>query len=254
MDQNAILADYRELRSKSLQVNSRLVETLHRDDVLAAASALGIARGNKIDLETEDELSVVMDYAIHNCLHDGKNAVDRLLDEHPYLEGSVELRLLSTMQQSHFTLFEVSTPLPGFGVRGFDGPKKTPTLIVDLGFSTTASPGMALATRIFSPGEGWWMTTGAALPLNDESLDRIIRDFDQYTQRHGHEPEEERRELIIRRACIAAGASRRIRYADIGDTSTRERPTAPIQRAPRIGRNDPCPCGSGKKYKKCCGG
>ncbi len=21
-----------------------------------------------------------------------------------------------------------------------------------------------------------------------------------------------------------------------------------------IGRNDPCPCGSGKKYKKCCGG
>ena len=25
-------------------------------------------------------------------------------------------------------------------------------------------------------------------------------------------------------------------------------------RATKIGRNDPCPCGSGKKYKKCCGG
>ena len=23
---------------------------------------------------------------------------------------------------------------------------------------------------------------------------------------------------------------------------------------PKVGRNDPCPCGSGKKYKKCCGG
>jgi uncharacterized protein YecA (UPF0149 family) len=22
--------------------------------------------------------------------------------------------------------------------------------------------------------------------------------------------------------------------------------------APKVGRNDPCPCGSGKKYKKCC--
>ncbi len=22
--------------------------------------------------------------------------------------------------------------------------------------------------------------------------------------------------------------------------------------SPKIGRNDPCPCGSGKKYKKCC--
>jgi SEC-C motif domain protein len=27
-----------------------------------------------------------------------------------------------------------------------------------------------------------------------------------------------------------------------------------VRRAePKIGRNDPCPCGSGKKYKKCCG-
>ena len=27
----------------------------------------------------------------------------------------------------------------------------------------------------------------------------------------------------------------------------------PIKAAPKVGRNDPCPCGSGKKYKKCCG-
>ncbi|WP_367280582.1 SEC-C metal-binding domain-containing protein [uncultured Desulfovibrio sp.] len=26
-----------------------------------------------------------------------------------------------------------------------------------------------------------------------------------------------------------------------------------MRAAPRVGRNDPCPCGSGKKYKKCCG-
>ena len=25
-----------------------------------------------------------------------------------------------------------------------------------------------------------------------------------------------------------------------------------IRQEPKIGRNDPCPCGSGKKYKKCC--
>ncbi|WP_295159300.1 SEC-C metal-binding domain-containing protein, partial [Selenomonas sp. AE3005] len=25
------------------------------------------------------------------------------------------------------------------------------------------------------------------------------------------------------------------------------------QAAEKIGRNDPCPCGSGKKYKNCCG-
>ncbi len=31
-------------------------------------------------------------------------------------------------------------------------------------------------------------------------------------------------------------------------------PTIPIvEHRPKVGRNDPCPCGSGKKYKKCCG-
>jgi SEC-C motif-containing protein len=26
-----------------------------------------------------------------------------------------------------------------------------------------------------------------------------------------------------------------------------------VREDPKVGRNDPCPCGSGKKYKKCCG-
>ena len=29
--------------------------------------------------------------------------------------------------------------------------------------------------------------------------------------------------------------------------------TPVVREEPKIGRNDPCPCGSGKKYKKCCG-
>ena len=27
-----------------------------------------------------------------------------------------------------------------------------------------------------------------------------------------------------------------------------------VRSAPKTGRNDPCPCGSGRKYKKCCAG
>ena len=33
------------------------------------------------------------------------------------------------------------------------------------------------------------------------------------------------------------------------------KPVAPeqyVRQQPKVGRNDPCPCGSGKKYKKCC--
>jgi HEAT repeat protein len=43
-------------------------------------------------------------------------------------------------------------------------------------------------------------------------------------------------------------------------TAVAERPAAPLaarkpfrNAQPKVGRNDPCPCGSGKKHKKCCG-
>ena len=38
------------------------------------------------------------------------------------------------------------------------------------------------------------------------------------------------------------------------EKSTEEKPAEvpEYHASPRVGRNDPCPCGSGKKYKKCC--
>ncbi|VFQ45566.1 YchJ family protein [Desulfoluna butyratoxydans] len=30
-------------------------------------------------------------------------------------------------------------------------------------------------------------------------------------------------------------------------------PETVVRQGPKVGRNDPCPCGSGKKFKKCCG-
>ncbi|MEJ2609642.1 MAG: YchJ family metal-binding protein [Candidatus Thiodiazotropha sp.] len=30
-------------------------------------------------------------------------------------------------------------------------------------------------------------------------------------------------------------------------------PQTKVRKQPKVGRNEPCPCGSGKKFKKCCG-
>jgi hypothetical protein len=44
------------------------------------------------------------------------------------------------------------------------------------------------------------------------------------------------------------------REEDLLEPLPREYATAPMRRlAPKVGRNEPCPCGSGKKFKKCCG-
>ena len=39
----------------------------------------------------------------------------------------------------------------------------------------------------------------------------------------------------------------------VANAPQRPRPVSPIKAEPKIGRNDPCPCGSGKKYKNCHG-
>ncbi|RMF48033.1 MAG: preprotein translocase subunit SecA, partial [Deltaproteobacteria bacterium] len=39
----------------------------------------------------------------------------------------------------------------------------------------------------------------------------------------------------------------------LGRTGGPAQPRQPAVNPEKIGRNDPCPCGSGKKYKKCCG-
>ena len=42
--------------------------------------------------------------------------------------------------------------------------------------------------------------------------------------------------------------------AEAGMQAALQTKPTPVKRdIPKVGRNDPCPCGSGKKYKKCCG-
>ncbi len=41
---------------------------------------------------------------------------------------------------------------------------------------------------------------------------------------------------------------------NIADFEKLLNPPTPSRNLVKVGRNDPCPCGSGRKYKKCCGG
>src|SRR5260370_11115937 len=85
---------------------------------------------------------------------------------------------------------------------------------------------------------------------DDDALPRARR-------RPGDAPQtnqpEKREKVIVHMAAGLLGACRYFRVhreAYAGATFTSE----PRRNAPKVGRNDPCPCGSGKKYKRCCGG
>jgi uncharacterized protein YecA (UPF0149 family) len=50
-----------------------------------------------------------------------------------------------------------------------------------------------------------------------------------------------------------ADLARLLRFPGNDADATRDlAPRAPV-RSHKIGRNEPCPCGSGRKYKRCCG-
>ncbi len=39
----------------------------------------------------------------------------------------------------------------------------------------------------------------------------------------------------------------------VSEAAAAQEKARPVRTGPKVGRNDPCPCGSGKKYKQCCG-
>ena len=57
--------------------------------------------------------------------------------------------------------------------------------------------------------------------------------------------------LFARRADLLRGGYLRARATHAPALAPQDGPSS--TRAIKIGRNDPCPCGSGKKYKRCCG-
>lgn len=65
--------------------------------------------------------------------------------------------------------------------------------------------------------------------------------------------EQENAELRETLEVLQAIASPDTKSSDPLDDSEFDSPPEPYIAPPKIGRNEPCPCGSGKKYKKCCG-
>jgi uncharacterized protein len=103
-------------------------------------------------------------------------------------------------------------------------------------------------TRFVDP---WWR------PVLEEHVDLIAPMVLLGTERGWQALEESGDNKAATKAAYeaipAAVASLSEHFRPMREQADRER-LAPIRRdAPKVGRNDPCPCGSGKKYKKCCG-
>ena len=241
--------------SETLMVD--IAKMVSREDLDAAARALGLrGRDGVMQFDNEEEVTVLVDYALHNIVRDGQNAIDRFAQRHTPADGSDEMLLLRAMRRARYEIISIKSAIPGVGLLCEALRIQGPFLLINVNLSRTAEAGQAFAGRILSPTGNWWMTTGVILPLDRRSLAPIFAGMKEHERRPGGEaemPEHERAALIIR-SCLAAGASRQVRTAEPGaEPAGIASPALPLRAAPKTGRNDPCPCGSGKKHKKCCG-
>jgi len=171
---------------------------------------------------------------------------------------SDDFLLLSALVRARYSMFQIEDMVPGLGAVIRDLLRGDEIFIVDVGLSESAIERFIMACRIFAPTPDFFMTTGTALPVDRTAGNLIVdgleskflmskpdvRDFTH----------EEMSDLsaFITRTLLAAGASDHIRYESKGES--RHASAGPIaHHESKPGRNEPCPCGSGRKYKNCCG-
>jgi preprotein translocase subunit SecA len=67
-------------------------------------------------------------------------------------------------------------------------------------------------------------------------------------------PERKQQRFSMERGAIARQPDAQQGGQQVTSHGGEQAPPRPVKRdTPKVGRNEPCPCGSGKKYKKCCG-
>ena len=247
------LAFYRRLRAVQRDLHHELMKLLPKNALKECGMVLGVYKNDTLVFSSESETDVLMDYCIYDYRWDGRNVIERYINQTPTEDGSDEQILLNAMLEARYSLFVIDDVVRGRGVQTRDLLRGDSGFIVDVALSGTAVKGFILACRIISPGDGGFsMTTGAGLPADHPIMGRIIQEIPERFGKSGGEiaqmsPEKAAEfSASIIRIFLEGNASSRMTYEDnVAEETT--------SASPKIGRNEPCPCGSGKKYKKCCG-
>ena len=203
-------------------------------------------------LSDMDHTSVLMDYCLYEYRENGQNAISHYLAETPLETGSDEYRVTRAMSESFYALLLVEQVQPGMGVHVLDILRERRFLLMDLNFSQTAVPGVVIATRVLA-FDDFAITAGAPLSVDAGIMTKIEnilvqRVEDEHKGKNDAQKWTDLATTVIRMV-LQGESSTKVKYRD-----TNIQPVnPPLRRNARVGRNDPCPCGSGRKYKRCCG-
>lgn len=250
-----LVARYKDFREITWDLqNGALPKYVSKRALDVCGKKLGVLEGKTLVLDDMDQIGAVMDYCIYDYRKGKLNAVEQYIADSRLDPDSDESIVLKAMSESFYTLVQVEEVVPDVGVRAKDLLNNREYLLVDMGLGKTATEDIVIATRIL-PFEDFVMTSGAPLPADTEAIVEIL---DFALEHYGTEDDKyieidfnQRADLTaaIIRICLHQESSYELEYQDVEAQPI----TPPLYGETHVGRNDPCPCGSGKKYKRCCG-
>jgi hypothetical protein len=251
---------YLRLRQAQRSMNDQLFREIGRAGMQECARVLGFWGNGMMIFDEESDVGLLADFALH------EHKAGRAAVEHRMTSAEVsddERAVLTAMLASRFTLFGITEIVPDVGARALDLFTEEQFLLADVNLSETGRPGIIMAAHLL-PLDGFVMTSGAPLSFDPEIARRLVAGMRAHSISPADLaglPPHARAQLAINMIGLARRRPDLLRsLVDASDSGNVFLPWMPPAamlaqaRAPKVGRNDPCPCGSGKKFKKCCAG
>jgi len=213
-------------------------------------------------LPLDDQLVVQIDWMAHDVWLDGQSMLERVVADPPELSAKA-MRALHNRLAARYSVFRLNQLVPELGVEFEDLIFGGKLAVLDLPMAENRKPGDLIATRIYWSGDYWTHSSGRFFPRPElvPTIRQRVKEIAGDCRYEDLAPiVRSRVATAIIRACADDMPTLDPRELDWGVFNKYKKPSASGltpprlgNGGPRVGRNDPCPCGSGKKFKQCCG-
>jgi hypothetical protein len=237
------LQQYDRLRDTYLRLGLRIAKSATNDEFMAAGTRLGFLRDGQLTFTDERDSNWFTDGVIFLTRRDGHSLAEIARDSWTDLNTD-ETQMMHALADGRWGIHEVLRGLPGVGLYTRNCWTGAEDFVYARIAGSTCSVGDLLLFRTITC-QGITQASAGVMSVSPELLPTL-----RALQNDGRLPDD---------ATLALGgpATDNLVIAELV-LSNKARignlPEAlPALRPPRIGRNAPCPCGSGQKYKRCCG-
>ena len=246
---------YDHLRAVCRELNNEIMLTTDKYAPRRAAEMLGMLQGETIVADLDVASALIPEFVSHGLFSGGENAVQRFRRTHPQTDPERRM-LLDAKSQAIFTLAGVVETYPAEHALVVEDLflNNQRMLLADRSLSANASPGNVLCLRMYQVDK-FWMNTGLGLSLGVNTRYPPLLDYIAASDLKNMRTDPDSQDLIhgwYAAMVIKTVLSRHFGGTEFADDMPEENNDPPLE-SERIERNAPCPCGSGKKYKKCCG-